>query len=71
MTSGFNPHLSCTPKWSKGLETNSAGQQIFPERLFLGTIFTNGTNALAGKGLSTMWQLLKSYQKGVDAASEC
>ena len=53
MTSGFNSHLSCTPKWSKRFETNTAGQQIFSEieRPFLGAIFTNGTIALAGKGL--------------------
>ena len=31
MTSGFNSHLSCTPKWSKRFETNTAGQQIFSE----------------------------------------
>ena len=58
MTSGFNSHLSCTPKWSKGFETNIDGQQIFSERLFLGAIFTNGTNALAGKGL-TQYTLFK------------
>ena len=51
MTSGFNFHLSCTPKWSNVFETNTAGQQSFCERLFLGATFTNGTNASAGKGL--------------------
>ena len=51
MTSGFNFHLSCTPKWSKVFKTNTSGQQIFSERPFLGEIFTSGTNALAGKGL--------------------
>ena len=50
MTSGCNSHLSCTPKWSKGFETNTAGQQILSERLFLGAIFTNGT----GKGLNPL-----------------
>ena len=51
MISGFNFHLSCTPKWSKGFETNTAGQQIFSDRLLLGAMFTNGTNTLARKGL--------------------
>ena len=51
MTSGFNSHLSCTPKLSKAFEMNPSSQQTFSERLFLGAIFTHGKNALAGKGL--------------------
>ena len=52
VTSGFNSHVSCTARWSKVFETNTAGQQIFSERPILGAIFTNGTNALAEKGLT-------------------
>ena len=51
MTSGFNAHLSRAPKWNQGFETNTAGQQIFSERLFLGALVANATDALAqGKG---------------------
>ena len=38
MTSGFNSHLSCTPKWSKSFKMNAAGQQIFSEAV-LGSSF--------------------------------
>ena len=51
MTSCFNSHFSCTPNWSNVFETNASGQQNFSERLVLEANFTNGTNALAGKGL--------------------
>ena len=63
MTSGYNPHFSCTPKWSEVFETHTAGQQSFSERLFLEAIFTNGTNALAGKGLKTCSTLLPCIQR--------
>ena len=53
MTSCFNSHFSCSPKWSNVFKTNTAGQQNFSERLFLEAVFTNDTNALAGKGLTT------------------
>ena len=52
MTSCFNSHFSCTPNWSNVFETNTSGQQNFSERLFLEAVFTNGTNALTGKGLN-------------------
>ena len=52
MTSCYNSHFSCTPKWSNVFETSTSGQQNFSERLFLEAIFANGTNALAGKGFS-------------------
>ena len=61
MTSCFNPHFSCTQNWSQVFETNTAGQQSIPERLFLKAIFTNGSNALAGKGLT--WLGLYSYTR--------
>ena len=54
MTSCFNSHFSRTPSWSNVFETNTSGQQNFCERLYLKVIFTNGTNALAGKGLSSL-----------------
>ena len=47
----FSSHFSCAPNWSKVFKTNTAGLQDVSERLFLNEIFTNGTNALAGKGL--------------------
>ena len=43
--------LFTTPNWSIVFETNTAGQKNVAERPFLDTIFTNGTHALAGKGL--------------------
>ena len=70
MTSGYNPHFSCTPKWSEVFETNAAGQRSFSERLFLGAIFTNGTNAFAGKGLNVNAPfILTSVGLGIPAAS--
>ena len=52
MTSCFNSHFSCSLNRSNVFETNTSGQQkLLSERLFLEAIFTNGTNALAGKGL--------------------
>ena len=36
---------------------NTAGQQNFSERLFLEAIFTNGTNALAGKELMQLHKI--------------
>ena len=51
MTSCFNSHFSYTPNLSKVFETNTSGHQNFCETLFLEETFTNGTNALAEKGL--------------------
>ena len=38
---------------------NTSGQQNFSERLSLEVIFTNGTSALAGKGLKEEWSVVR------------
>ena len=53
MASCFNSHFSFTPNWNKVFQTNTSGQQNFCGSVFLEEIFTNSTNALAGKGLRT------------------
>ena len=47
----FNSRFSCTPNWSKVFEGTLLGQQNFCESLFLEEVFTNCTNAWAGRGL--------------------
>ena len=64
MTSFFNFHFSCTPNWSNIFEMNTSGQQNFSERLSLEVIFTNGTSALAGKGLKEEWSVVRGSLAG-------